>query len=52
MILWDCTDCSMTRNAACGPVCMPAQRIDPREFKSARIAAERETPLIEKAPAQ
>ena len=42
MIVWDCTDCGARRYAACGPVCLPASRIDAAEFRSARIAQERE----------
>jgi hypothetical protein len=40
MILWDCTDCGKTRHAACGPVCLPAQRYSRNDFRAARIAAE------------
>lgn len=44
MMLWDCTHCGMVRHAPCaGATCLPAQRIDEREFKSARIARESET---------
>ncbi|MFD4294166.1 hypothetical protein ACFWQG_13195 [Rhodococcus sp. NPDC058532] len=41
MIPWDCPDCGTIRNAPCGPVCLPAARIDLREFKAARLATER-----------
>lgn len=40
---WDCFHCGVTRHAPCGATCWPAQRIDEREFKSARIARESET---------
>lgn len=44
MMLWDCTHCGAVRHAPCGgATCLPAQRIDEREFKSARIARESET---------
>ena len=43
MMLWDCTHCGMVRHAPCaGATCLPAQRIDEREFKSARIAREQQ----------
>lgn len=47
MISWNCPDCMKRRNAACAPVCLPADRIDPCEFKSARIAAERDAATAE-----
>lgn len=44
MMLWDCTHCGMVRHAPCASAtCLPSQRIDEREFKSARIAQESET---------
>ncbi len=42
MMTWDCTHCGAVRHAPCGgATCLPAQRIDEREFKSARIAGSR-----------
>ncbi|MFC9786466.1 hypothetical protein [Rhodococcus sp. NPDC127528] len=44
VITWVCpkSGCGKTRNAGCSPVCLPAQRINAREFKSARIAREKQ----------
>ncbi|RVW03030.1 hypothetical protein EGT50_09995 [Rhodococcus xishaensis] len=41
MMLWDCSHCGATRYAACGQVCLPAQRIDPQEFRAKRIRRDR-----------
>lgn len=35
MILWDCLRCSKTRNAPCGPVCIPAEQISTASVRSA-----------------
>ncbi len=43
MMLWDCTHCGWcVTHRARGCDCLPAQRIDEREFKSARIAQEQQ----------